>query len=245
MAAEIAVGQFANRSPRNVTRALHLGHWAPRSRSELAGSLATLMLGDGADQKARQLFRESLLDPTENAVAQAEWASAETSGLVVPPEFLRDPNGHEARALHDRVAGHWSDAIDRCWDWVEYEPTSTRPLLMGSYVAAVAHEDGDTIVEFADRGLVAEPNNPILQNNKAVGLAYLGRIEQAAEVLKKIIIEHTPTIAQPALYATTGLLFFRSGDLENGPAVLRKGCCASVFAQRPAASCTGTLAFRH
>ena len=127
-----------------------------------------------------------------------------------------------ARALHDRVAGHWSDAIERCWDWVEYEPTSTRPLLLGSYVAAVAHEDGNTIVEFADRGLAAEPNNTILQNNKAVGLAYLGRFEEATALLKKNIIERSPTAAQPALYATTGLLFFRPGDLENGRLLYEK-----------------------
>jgi len=225
MAAEIAVSQVAQRAPRNVARAqraLQQGRWAPRSGSELAGSLATLMLKDGADQQARQLFRQSLVDPTENAVAQAEWASAETSGLIVPEQFLRDPNGHEARALHDRVAGHWSDAIERCWDWVEYEPTSTRPLLLGSYVAAVAHEDGNTIIEFADRGLAAEPNNTILQNNKAVGLAYLGQFEEATALLKKIIIERSPTAAQPALYATTGLLFFRLGDLENGRLLYEK-----------------------
>lgn len=106
--------------------------------------------------------------------------------------------------------------------YVTRPQTSTRPLLMGSYVAGVAHEIGSTIVEFADRGLASEPNNPIPQNNKAVGLACLGRFEEATALLKKTIIERSPTAAQPALYATTGLLFFRLGHLENGRLLYEK-----------------------
>lgn len=53
-------------------------------------------------------------------------------------------------------------------------------------------------------------------NNKTVGLAYLGQLDAAAELLRQIIIDQAHFIAQPALLATTGLLFFRAGDLEQG-----------------------------
>jgi tetratricopeptide (TPR) repeat protein len=219
MAAEIAVAQSVDRTSPNVSQAikyLKLNTWPPRSRSELSGSVGTQLLYDGATQQARQFFRNSLVDGTENAIAQVEWASARTSGLIVPAELLRGPDSHEARALRDRTTGNWDDAIDRCWDWLEYEPTSTRPLVMGSYVASIAHEDGEVILEFTERGLDTEPNNAILLNNKAVGLLYLGRIEEAVNILSKIVIENVSMNGQPVLYATTGLCLFRSGDPVAG-----------------------------
>ena len=219
IAAEISVAQVAKR--RSVTasigqRGLDHSQWAPRSSSELAGALATLLLEDGAMQKARQLFRRSLEDPTENAIAQAQWASQQSLGLIVPAPLLNRPATYEARALRARLEGLWDAAIARSWEWTEFEPTSSRPLMMGSYVAGVVFGDGATVLEFAERGLYAEPHNASLLNNKAVGLAYLGRVSEAAIILAKVVIDSSPNFTQPALYATTGLLAFRGGNPVTG-----------------------------
>ena len=219
MAAEIAVSQVIERPSRTAalaSRALEEDTWTPHSSSELAGAFATLLMGDGAAHKSRSFFRQSLRDPTENAVAQAQWAVGNTTGLVIPAQLFRDPNGHEARALRDTLAGDWENAIERCWDWAEYEPTSSRPTIMGSYIAAVAREDSQTILEFTERGLAAEPHNATLLNNKAVGLAYADRISEAVDVMRDVVIEKAQEFTQPALYATSGLLFFRSGHLARG-----------------------------
>ncbi len=219
IAAEISVAQVAKRRSQTASigqRGLEHSRWAPRSSSELAGALGTLLLEDGATQKARQLFRLSLEDPTENAIAQAQWASQHTSGLIVPTPLLNQPTTYEARALRARLEGRWNAAIDSSWEWTEFEPTSTRPLMMGCYVAGVVFGDGATVVEFAERGLYAEPHNPSLLNNKAVGLAYLGRVSEAVVILAKVVIETSPQFTQPALYATAGLLAFRAGDPIGG-----------------------------
>jgi tetratricopeptide (TPR) repeat protein len=219
MSAEIAVSQVAGRSPRmaaHAQRSLKLGRWTPRSGSELAGSLATLLLDDGASQQARQLFRQSLRDPTENAVAQAQWAAAKHSGVRVPAELLRQPDTYEARALRSGIVGDWVGGISQCWQWLEYEPTSTRPMIAGSFYASVAYEDGKEILAFTERGLDAEPNNSILLNNKAVGLVYEGRIAEAEALLLKTAFAQTPLIGQPALLATGGLILFRSGAPDEG-----------------------------
>jgi tetratricopeptide (TPR) repeat protein len=219
MAAEIAVSQVLERSPRTASlaaRALKEDQWSPRSSSELAGSFATLLMQEGVAQKARGFFRRSLRDPTENALAQAQWAAGNTTGLVIPPQLMRDPNGHEARALRDTFLGNWDSALNHCWEWAEYEPTSSRSMQLGSYIASVAREDSETILEFTERGLAAEPRNATLLNNKAVGLVYAGRIPEALKILHRVVIEKERDIEQPALYATTGLVFFRSGDTESG-----------------------------
>jgi len=225
MSAEIAASQVAGRPSRTAAlanRALKAKSWTPRSSSELAGSFATLLMEDGAAKQSRSLFRQSLLDPTENAVAQAQWVATNDSHLIVPAEHFNDPKGYEARTLRDARAGRWDDALAGCWDWAEYEPTSSRPTIMGSFVAAVAHEDSDAILEFTERGLAAEPYNATLLNNKAVGLALAGRVPEAAEVMRQVVIDQAPDFSQPALIATTGLLFFRSGDPTTGRALYEK-----------------------
>lgn len=219
IAAEIAVSQVAKRRSQTASigqRGLDHSLWAPRSSSELAGALGTLLLEDGATQKARQFFRRSLEDPTENAIAQAQWASQRTSGLIVPAPLLNQPTTYEARALRARLDGRWNVAVSSSWEWADFEPTSTRPLMMGSYVASVVYGDGSTVLDFSERGLDAEPHNPCLLNNKAVGLAYLGRVSEAVAILAKVVIDASPQFIQPALYATTGLLAFRAGNFATG-----------------------------
>jgi Tfp pilus assembly protein PilF len=219
MAAEIATAQVAGRPSQTAAlanRALKAETWNPRSSSELAGSYATLLRESGAAKQSRGLFRQSLRDPTENAVAQAQWVASDDKSLIVPDELFNHPNGHEARTLRDARAGEWDTALDGCWEWAEYEPTSSRPTIMGSFIAAVAHEDAEAILEFAERGLAAEPENSTLLNNKAVGLALADRIDEAVEVMRKVVIDQAPTFSQPALFATTGLLFFRAGDPSSG-----------------------------
>lgn len=225
MAPEISIALIAKRSSKMVGEArkeLRRDFWSPRDRSEIEGALGTVFLEDGAIAQARQMFRRSLDDPTENAIAQAQWAVERTTGLAVPEKYLRLPTSYEARALSFRTAGKWKSVIDNCWNWAEYEPTSSRSMVMGSYAASIAFEDGPMIIQFSTRGLEAEPHNSILLNNLAVGLAYKGDLQEAWNTLNKIIIEKAPDLTRPAHYATTGLLFFRSGDFEKGRAFYQK-----------------------
>lgn len=225
MAPEISIALVANRPSKMVVLArkeLKREIWSPRNRSELEGALGTLFLEGGSTAQARQMFRNSLDDPTENAIAQAQWAVERTTGLEVPEKYLKLPAAYEARALCNRTIGRWDRVIHNCWHWAEYEPTSSRSMLMGSYAASVAFEDGPMIIEFASRGLEAEPHNPILINNLAVGHAYKGEIKEAWETLGHLVIEQVPDPVQPALYATVGLLYFRSGDFEKGRTMYEK-----------------------
>lgn len=233
MAPEIAIASIAERHSKMLSIArneLKRRSWSPRNRSELQGALGTVFLEGGSSTQARQMFRGSLEDPTENAIAQAQWA-AERAQIEVPEEFLNLPSAHEARALRYRTRGKWAEVIENCWEWASYEPTSSRSMLLGSYAASIAFEDGETIIRFSALGLDTEPRNPILLNNLAVGLAYAGDLDKAWETLRQVVIEQAPELAQPALYATTGLLFFRSGFVEQGRLFYEKAI-GHVYSQR-------------
>jgi tetratricopeptide (TPR) repeat protein len=219
MSAEVAVSQSAGTSSKMASRAfreLERADWSPHSTSELRGSLATLLLNDGSVSKARKSFRQSLKDPTENAVAQAQWATDKTSGLVVPADALAVPQNFETHALRARSLGNWSGAIQACWHWANYEPTSSRPMSLGSHVAALAL-DGQSALEFAERGLAIDQDSAMFMNNKAVGLALLMRPDEAVQAIREALTKKDRSPGQHIfLLATMGLIFFRAGEPESG-----------------------------
>jgi hypothetical protein len=97
MAGEIALSNLAERNP----RFLKLGaEWVdenkarPRHLSELASAIGTVHLKEG-NRKARKLFKTSLVDPTGNSLAQAEWATPRLGSLV-------HPRALEALLIHSR-----------------------------------------------------------------------------------------------------------------------------------------------
>jgi hypothetical protein len=168
----------------------------------------------GDTKQARRLFRDSLIDPTDNSLAQAGWASTKMSGVEVTPELLNKPRSFEARALQNFKDARWKPAIRHCQTWLLDEPFSSRPAALGSYLAAVAEQDYRLSEEFARRGLRANPGDPLLMNNLAVALANQGHIEEAASEL--CAIQDPPEELTTTLIATHGLLEFRRGNAVRG-----------------------------
>jgi tetratricopeptide (TPR) repeat protein len=219
MSAEIAVAQVTHRPSKSISiasKALKQATWSAHSQSELQGSVATALLYDGAVIKARRMFQESLENPTENVVAQAQWASSRTSGIVIPQKALTIPHNFEANALRGRMLGQWAHVLEDCWSWADYEQTSTRPTTLGSYIAGVVFGDAEAMLEFAERGAVVDPKNAMIHNNLAVAFAHLGRLKEAWSAFERIVIEHESTSNRSVLLATLGLLLFRSGDEVEG-----------------------------
>ena len=84
MAGEIALSALAERSPRFFKTGAALvaeGGMQPLHLSELASAIGTVHLKEG-NRKARKLFDISLVDPTGNSLAQAEWVNPRLGGLV-------------------------------------------------------------------------------------------------------------------------------------------------------------------
>ncbi len=87
LSAEIAVAAVAERKPLLVRQGRHLlahGDFPPVQTTELSSALATLEMSTGDMKKARRLFRDSLVDPTDNSLAQAGWAATKMTGVDIP-----------------------------------------------------------------------------------------------------------------------------------------------------------------
>jgi tetratricopeptide (TPR) repeat protein len=206
---------------RTGQKLLESGSYSAFETSELASALGTLEVGHGADRAARKLFRQALIDPTDNAVAQAEWAGRRTAGITVPEESLSQTESWEARAWVAASAGDRGKAVEEAWRWHYDQPFASRPGEFGSYQASL-NADFESGVEIGKAALRANPKRFLLINNVAFCLASLDRIDEANACLREVRVSDLSATNRPIYLATRGLIAFRDGRLEDGRELYRR-----------------------
>lgn len=219
LSAEIAVASVAGRTSKLVKdgRALlTAGRFSARQLSELSGSIASLELDAGKMRQARKLFASSLEDPNDNTVAQAEWASRRAPEIHVDSALLDVPFSFEARAWESYVGQRWQSALQESWNWFNDEPFSSRPVALGTHIAAVALENYAEAERLARTWLSVNPDDQLVLNNLAFSLASAGKIREAEEVLALRNLEKSDEQTEVAWTATEGLIRFRQGQHEAG-----------------------------
>ena len=217
LSAQIAVSQVVEAPTKHVRAARELlndGSISPISSSELFAVLSTEELIAGRDKPARQFMASALIEPTDNAVAQAVWGSEH--GLdELSQEALEVPRTFEARTLQSMQDEDWSRAIDGVQFWLRDEPFSLRASLHATYISSSGLQDFAQAINFAFDGLRINPGNLSLINNGAFALANAGRAVDALALLNSAkssggaLIDFT-------MDATRGLVEFRMGNFERG-----------------------------
>ena len=215
LASEIAASATTDRPSRNIRRGKEMveaaGH-SPFALSELTSALATIEMQAGAARRARQLFRSALIEPNENSVAQAGWASTRINGLDLDDERLAQ--SAEARARRTAEGDAVDATLGATWEWLVDQPFSTQPAIFGSYHASM-HQRFDDGVRFAEQGLRANPRDAVLLNNLAFCKAARGDVAEAKRHLAEVP-DSSDRADSPTLIATRGLVSFRDGDPETG-----------------------------
>ena len=219
LAADIAVSSVRSKtSPfiRAARTALLSAHFDAFHTAELASALGTLELGAGQLRRAKKLFRDSLTAPTENAVAQAVWASRQQVGIEISKRDLATFRSFEARAYEAFHQARWEDALSEATRWFRDQPFSRRPASLGAFVAAVPLRQFDRAIEICRAGLKANGADFGLLNDLVFGLANLGRMEEAKQEFERINSGELSDLERVVWMATSGLLQFRSGRPEIG-----------------------------
>jgi len=112
--------------------------------------------------------------------------------------------------------GEWQTARGEVTHWQLDEPFSSRPASLGSYLGITLLGDYEFALQCADIGLMAEPEDSTLLNNKAVALAYNGETSDVIATFKLISSIGGPSHPQFVHTATAGLLNFRAGFVDEG-----------------------------
>jgi Tfp pilus assembly protein PilF len=231
LAAEIAIAELCDRTSRFAKRGLNLldgGNYLPRQITELAGALGSKLLIDGNRRRGRKLLRQSLIDPTGNSLAQAEWLAQNLKEHVsteeaspLKEECLRISNdATEALALHLYNAGKFEESLDYVRLWIVEEPSSVRAFKAASGVAnTVGHFQ--EAMDFAANGLRLDPDCAALLNGMAFSLASQNRLIEAEKFLKKVDLDGADKVQVQIAKANWGLIAFRAGRPNQGAELYR------------------------
>lgn len=245
LAAEIAIANVAGTQSkfiRNSRNLLAERKHHPFHTAELASALATLELANGANRKARKLFEASLELPTENTVAQSIWAKKSLPTLEIGNAITKTPRTYEAQALNAYLALDWKGVVAASMDWLLDEPFSSRPAVLGSYAAATGLEDYKLAELITRNGLISNPNDPNLINNRAFTLANQNKPLEALEVLKLVSRPVSNISTEIVFIATEGLIDLKLGNWEVGKA---KYIDAIELARKESLNKLGVLAALH
>jgi tetratricopeptide (TPR) repeat protein len=222
LAAEIAVSEARGRSSKLAglgRRTLDNSELAAADVSELASAVATMELKNGNSRRARQFFRRSLERPTENSVAQAEWATIEQgAGLDLNVQSFDAPRLYEARAAEAFEAGNWNISLTESLRWFRDQAFSSRPVMLASYLSSVLIPDPNTARDVLQAGLRANPRDVGLLNNLAFVQATSGDLADAEDTLRRAERYGDQLHRQIVLAATNGLLLFRRHRFDEGRA---------------------------
>lgn len=217
LSAEIAIASrsgFPLRFAKHGLQMLDDANYRPAHLSELAAALGTVELEGGKHKRSRALFARSLREPSENTLAQIQWATEHDDRIVVPNEAWSVARPYEAQALAARFAGDWNEVLTATELWQQEEPFAKRPAELGSF-AVFSHEQVIRAERLATRALLANPASVGLLNNRAVARAYFGDLAGALGDVNKASVGCNAAI-HPYLVATAGLIGYRRGDHELG-----------------------------
>ena len=204
-----------NRRIRQARATISQGAFSPLHLSELASELATAEMRAGRRRHAKRTMRTALVNPTENALAQAEWANSQGIDFELDTA-PRVPGAFEAQVLESTAKGDMEAALRAGQAWQGDQPFATDAATFTSFIATVGTENWQAGVVAARRGLISSPHDVLLRNNLIFALANYGDLASC-----EIEIAHLGNVAvgsaeHPTVCATLGLVAFRKGYLDRG-----------------------------
>src|SRR6185437_13525621 len=170
MAAEIAVADYLGRTSRlqKVARGEIESGKSGHDLTELASALGSLEAANGNRRAARRLLKKALNGANENTVAQIRWLNRTSLGEVVDASAAAPPLLYEANAWVSYHAGDFQAALGESLRWLRYQPFSSAPATLSSFILADLMWDFQAGASVAEAGLKANPRDLMLLNNFAV-----------------------------------------------------------------------------
>lgn len=229
IATEMAVSRKADKPTKlwNAAKRFLESNIKPIHISELASSVATNELISGAEKKAKGFFKQSLIDPNQNSLAQAKWAERTSSSLKKLVKVPLNPNvaAYEAQYWEAYNNKEMLTALEFAKAWFNEEPFSSGPPLAISYLAALL-DDYSLIISATEKGLIANPSNVTIKLNrifawlattdfKSMTAEEVSKAESYMRDLRSILNGDDWSESAHAL-ANIGMFFYRTGNPEEG-----------------------------
>ncbi|MFQ5582188.1 MAG: hypothetical protein ACE5F3_06145 [Mariprofundaceae bacterium] len=220
MATEIAASEAAGKRSKLIKKGVEIlrhDRFPPSHISELASEVGTIEYRYGGIRKAKRLVKNSLKQPTENAVAQASWLARQDRQFDLDGIIARGPESPEALAWKAWREGNWEDVATFANQWFNDQPFSIRPALLATCVMCDVLGTNDKVIELGLKSLLANPDHPILLNNIAFAYASSGQTEKAWHYFNRINASKLKEDgALPTYFATKGFIMLKAGSVAEG-----------------------------
>ena len=183
--------------------------------TELVSAVATLELLAGAKKQAKQLFKQSLVAPNDNSLAQAEWAAARL-GLVVDPTVLKIPFSFEANANNAYRHLQIESAITFAQNWSADEPFASRPHDLLCFLRCIAGQYGAAFDEARKALEVGNPDDIGLNLNLMfTQIQQGGDLQSVYDGLLQLAKHPEAKTYAPHIVANIGALAYVTDDVND------------------------------
>ena len=190
---------------------------SPFHISELASALGEIESQSGAYKKALKLLEHSLIKPTDNSIAQAQWMKNKHKlKISIDDDVINKDLVHEAQSYKHFHYGNWKQNMEEAQKWAKYEPYSTRPFEHMSYVSCVCQDNYTDCIKYSENGLKLDKKNFTLLNNLVIGYALKGDITNAKKTFDFIKPFSLAADNRPVYTATKGMLAFKQKNIDEG-----------------------------
>lgn len=218
--AEIAISESWGLKSKCIGKAKDLirnDNLTPFSRSELGVGLGTLEIKSGSVGQGKKIMRRALKEPTENALAQAEWVGSFHKVDFDDMVKLRSevPASYEAIAVSSYFRKEFKESLKAAEKWGRFQFLSSGPIIHSMFVASSVLGDDLGAIRIFEEALPAQKDDALAMNNYAFALARIGRTGEAADTLQQCMNKASPEVTL-AIGATMGLICFREGNIKEG-----------------------------
>ena len=219
--AEIAISESTGLKSKFISKARNLvqdENLTQFSRSELTVGIGTMEIKNGSARRAKTLLRQALRDPTENALAQAEWMAKQlgTDSPNIVKLGAKVPASYEAQARHFYYNKQFVESVKASEMWSRFQPLSSEPIILSSFLASLCLNDDAEALRILNSSMPAQRNDPLLINNYAFSLARSGNVAAAVQALRKVNFHVLSDRQKSILTATQGFISFRTDNVEQG-----------------------------
>lgn len=192
-------------------------YYNPFAITELSASLGTLEFYSGSRKRSKKMFQKALVAPNDNSAAQIEWVLSKDSSILSREQFKPEiRNNYEAISLDTYYSKEYAASIPNILNWLKDMPYSKRPIMLGTSASELLG-DRDLTMSLLEFGLLTNPQDSALLNNRAYYLALNNKTEEAEVVLSRLFLNRDMTDRESiCAIATKGLVEFRSGNIDEG-----------------------------
>lgn len=225
LSAEIAISNESGKASRYIKtgqRMLENANYDARSLSELGSELATLDYFSANAKQGKRKIERVLPMLHENAAAQIVWLDNNVHKMPSIISQLQSPDcNYEAETMLEVSNHNWRTAIDNANKWKNYQPFSSGPAMVISYLLSDYLQEYQKACSVLHEALKANPNNVELLNNYAYALLMIGDLGNATDALKRAKRLY-PSKSYVPIIATEGLLSYRQGNADEGRSLYEK-----------------------